>query len=306
MKENELTDFSSTNDSETDSISSETDSISRKSFLSMTGKYVVIGAVGNLIVSSGKNRVFGQTVKKPVSAASMAPYKQEDPIVLEKWKSEYDQQSGPVPRPLPPDQRIGYAIVGLEHLSLEEIIPAIHTCKKSKLVALVSGTPEKMKKVATQYGVKPENCYSYESYDQIKNNKEVDVIYIVLPNGMHKEYTVRGANAGKHILCEKPMANSSEECREMIDACNKAGVKLMIAYRIQYQPHNRKLRELVQNKEFGPAKFVEAANCQSSANPEHWRHKKKLAGGGALPDIGLYCLNTTRFILGEEPTEIFA
>ncbi|GGB82421.1 Gfo/Idh/MocA family protein [Dyadobacter sediminis] len=299
MKENELNDTSSTNISEKEIIS-------RKGFLSMTGKYAAIGAMGNIVAASGKNRIFAQTVKKPVSSATMVPYKPEDQIVLEKWKSEFDQQSAPVPMPLPPDQRIGYAIVGLGHLSLEEIIPALHTCKKSKLAALVSGTPDKMQKVAAQYGVKPENCYSYETYDQIKNNKDVDVIYIVLPNGMHKEYTIRGAKAGKHILCEKPMANTSEECREMIDACNKANVKLMIAYRIQYQPHNRKLRELLQKKEFGPAKYIEAANCQSSANPDHWRHKKKLAGGGALPDIGLYCLNTTRFILGEEPTEVFA
>ena len=163
-----------------------------------------------------------------------------------------------------------------------------------------------MKKVADQYGVKPQNCYSYQTYDQIKTNAEIDVIYIVLPNALHKEYVIRGAKTGKHILCEKPMATSPKECEEMIDACSKAGVKLMVAYRIQYQPHNRKLRELVQKKEFGVPKFVEACNSQSSANPAHWRHKKALAGGGSLPDIGLYCLNTTRFVLGEEPTEVFA
>jgi predicted dehydrogenase len=281
--------------------------LSRKDFLSLTGKGLAAGAVGSLAVSAiTQNDAFAQTPKKAVSPPARVPASLQEPIVLEAWKSDVDQQSGPTPTPLPPDQRVGYAVVGLGHLSLEELLPALSTCKKSKLIALVSGSPEKMKKVATQYGVKPQNCYSYETFDQIKNNREVDVIYIVLPNGLHKEYVIRGAKAGKHILCEKPMANSAKECVEMIAACNKAGVKLMIAYRIQYQPHNRKMRELLQKKEFGVPKYIEASNSQSSANPQHWRHKKALAGGGALPDIGLYCLNTTRFILGEEPTEVFA
>jgi predicted dehydrogenase len=128
----------------------------------------------------------------------------------------------------------------------------------------------------------------------------------VLPNALHKEYVVRGAKAGKHILCEKPMATSSKECEEMITACKDANVKLMVAYRIQYEPHNRKLRELLKDRTFGVPKYIESSNCQSNANPAHWRHKKALAGGGALPDIGLYCLNTNRFILGEEPIEVFA
>ena len=300
MKDELNTDMPSTKSENNNSTS-----FSRKDFLSITGKYATIGAIGSLAISTD-NKVFAQTPKKAMSPPARVPAQPQEPIVLEEWKSKVDQESGPVPTPLAPDQRVGYAVVGLGHLSLMEILPALSMCKKSKLTALVSGSPEKMKKVASQYGIKPESCYSYETYDQIKNNPEVDVIYIVLPNGLHKEYTIRGAKAGKHILCEKPMANTALECREMIDACNKTNVKLMVAYRIQYQPHNRKLRELVQKKEFGAAKFVEAFNCQSSANPEHWRHKKALAGGGALPDIGLYCLNTTRFVLGEEPVEVFA
>lgn len=281
-------------------------SLSRKEFLNITGRSLV-GAAGTLALSpliSGQ--VYGQDRKDAVSPPAKIPADVEKPIVLETWKSDADQQSAPTPTPLPPFRRIGYAVVGLGHLALEEILPALNNCKKSKLVALVSGSPEKLKKVAAQYGIGQENCYSYETYDQIKNNKEVDVIYIVLPNGLHKEYVIRGAKAGKHILCEKPLANSSAECRDMIAACTGAGVKLMVAYRIHYQPHNRKLREMLQKKEFGIPKFVEAHNSQSTANPDHWRHKKALAGGGALPDIGLYCLNTTRFVLGEEPVEVFA
>ncbi len=284
--------------------STATDVLTRKDFLTLTGKSIAVGSMIATGLAGGE--VLAQTNKKTVSPPARVPADPQKPIELEKWKSDADQQSGPTPTPMPPDQRVGYAVVGLGHLALEEILPAMGQSKKSKLAALVSGSPDKMKRVAEQYGVKPESCYSYENYEKLKDNAEVDVIYIVLPNGLHKEYVVRGAKTGKHILCEKPMATSSAECREMIDACNKANIKLMIAYRIQYQPHNRYIREQLQKRTFGVPKLIEACNSQSSANPEHWRHKLALAGGGSLPDIGLYCLNTNRFILGEEPTEVFA
>ena len=283
-----------------------TKAISRKDFLNITGKSVAAVAVAGIASACATGgAVTNQSTDKAMSPPARVPASPMEPIVLEEWKSDVDAKSAPTPTPLAPDQRVGYAIVGLGHLSLEELLPALNSCKRSKLAALVSGSPEKLKKVALQYGVKPESCYSYETFDRLKDNPEVDVIYIVLPNGLHKEYVIRGAKTGKHILCEKPMANTAAECREMIAACNGAGVKLMVAYRIHYQPHNRKLREMIQKNEFGETKFVDASNCQSSANPEHWRHKKSLAGGGALPDIGLYCLNTTRFVLGQEPTEVF-
>lgn len=285
----------------------ENKNLSRKEFLSITGKTAALGAAASLPLNAlTATDLLGQNTGKAASPLASIPQAQDEPIVLEKWKSDVDQQSGPTPTPMPPGGRIRYAVVGLGHLTLEEILPALSSCKKSRLTALVSGSPDKMQKVAAQYGIKPENCYSYQTYDQLKNNQEVDVIYIVLPNALHKEYVIRGAKAGKHILCEKPMATSSKECEEMISACRNASVKLMIAYRIQYEPHNRKLRELIKGQTFGTPKFIEASNAQSSANPAHWRFKKALAGGGALPDIGLYCLNTNRFILGEEPIEVFA
>jgi predicted dehydrogenase len=277
--------------------------LSRKKFLDITGKSM---AIGGLVVSGFATAQTRPTGVKAISPPARVPAKPDAPIVLERWKSEADPASPPTPTPLAPDQRVGYAVVGLGHLALEELLPALSTCKKSKLVALVSGSPEKLKKVAAQYGIKPTSCYNYENFDTIKSNPEVDVIYIVLPNGLHREYVMRGAKAGKHILCEKPMANTSAECRDMIAACKEAKVKLMVAYRIHYQPHNRYIREQLQKKIFGASKFIEATNSQSSANEKHWRHNKALAGGGALPDIGLYCLNTTRFILGQEPNEVFA
>src|SRR5262249_50295344 len=110
--------------------------------------------------------------------------------------------------PDPPSKKLGWAIVGLGNLSIHEILPAFAKCEKSKMTAFVSGHPDKANKLALRYGVNPKNIYNYQNYDSIKSNPEVDIIYIVLPNGMHAEYTVRGLQAGKHVLCEKPMANS--------------------------------------------------------------------------------------------------
>ncbi|WP_186738043.1 Gfo/Idh/MocA family protein [Spirosoma utsteinense] len=302
---------------------SSADVMSRKGFLQAASRVVAVGVAGGIVAScqsggqtpsypvptsSTYNGAGGQQIptSPPYSPPANVPDAADKPIELEAWKSDADRKSAPVPSPLPDEERVGYALVGLGHLTLEELLPAFGNCKKSKPVALVSGSPEKLHKVARQYGIKPASCYSYADYDKLKDNPEVQVIYIVLPNSMHAEFTIRGAQAGKHILCEKPMANSSAECQAMIDACKKANRKLMVAYRIQYEPYNRYVREQLQKNEYGKPKFVDAFNCQSSANPKHWRHIKALAGGGALPDIGLYCLNTTRFILGEEPTEVFA
>ncbi|GAA4493927.1 Gfo/Idh/MocA family oxidoreductase [Hymenobacter ginsengisoli] len=227
-------------------------------------------------------------------------------IKLPPLEAPTDPKADPLPNPDAPDQRVGYAIVGLGHLTLGEILPAFGQSKHAKPVALVSGDPDKMAKAAKQYGIKPSNCYSYQNYDKLKDNPEVQVIYIVLPNSMHHEFTIRGAKAGKHILCEKPMATSVKECEEMIAACQKANVKLMIAYRIQYEPLNRLAMKSVRDKQYGKVKLLNMVNTQNQAHDQQWRHKKALAGGGALPDIGLYCLNTSRFLLGEEPEEVFA
>ena len=227
-------------------------------------------------------------------------------VTFPNWKGEADKPSPPPPNPLPPGERVGFAIVGLGRLSLEELLPAFAECKQARPVALVSGTPEKLKAVGAQYGIKSEALYSYADFDKIAENPEVKVVYIVLPNGMHHEYVLRAARAGKHVLCEKPMANTSAEAREMVAACRAASVKLMIAYRCQYEPYNRRATDLLRSGELGAARFIEASNTQVQGEVEQWRFKKALAGGGALPDIGLYCLNGARFYSGEEPVEVFA
>lgn len=201
-------------------------------------------------------------------------------------------------------ERVGFAVVGLGRLSIDEILPAFGRSKSCKPVALVSGDAVKAGKIAAQYSIKPEAIYDYKNYDRLKENPEVKVIYIVLPNSMHLEYTLRGAKAGKHILCEKPMAVSAAECEKMIAACNGAKVKLMIAYRQQYEPNNRAIVKMVKEGQLGKLGSFVATNSQNQGDPSQWRLKRALAGGGCLPDVGLYCLNAARFLSGEEPAEV--
>ena len=216
-----------------------------------------------------------------------------------------EKKKGPLPAPAPKDERVGFAIVGLGHLSLEQILPAFAQSKYARPVALVSGHRDKALKVAKQYGIEEKAVYSYQSFDSIRDNPDIEAVYIVLPNSMHEEYTVRAAKAGKHVLCEKPMANTSAEAQRMVDACKAAGKKLMVAYRIQYEPMNRQIKKWLRSEQYGRVRLIDMINSQNIGDPEQFRLKKALAGGGSLPDIGLYCLNTARYITGEEPAQVF-
>ena len=231
---------------------------------------------------------------------------QVDEVQLSQIHGRSEQNEN-APGPfLPMDQRIGFAIVGLGRLSLNQILPAFGHSQYCKPVALVSGDREKALKIAGQYGIAPAAIYNYANFNQLAKNPDVKVIYVVLPNGMHEEYVLRGAKTGKHVLCEKPMATSSREAEQMISACKEAKVKLMIAYRQQYEPHNRALRQLVTEGKLGGLRGFVSSNSQQQGDPTQWRLKKSLAGGGCLPDVGLYCLNASRFLSGEEPVEVMA
>ena len=208
--------------------------------------------------------------------------------------------------PEPPGKKMGWAIVGLGSLSINQILPAFAKCEKSKVTALVSGHPDKAAKLALRYGVKPSSIYNYQNYDSLKDNPDVDVVYVVLPNGMHAEYTIRAHQAGKHVLSEKPMANTPAECEAMIAASRKAGKKLMVAYRCRYEPYNREMIRMAHDQELGPTKVLLADHGFNIGDPTQWRLKKELAGGGSLMDIGIYSLQAARYVTGEEPTEIGA
>jgi predicted dehydrogenase len=200
------------------------------------------------------------------------------------------------------DYTIGYAPVGLGDIS-NTFMKQVQHCRHSKITGLVTGHPaEKGTKYSAEYNVPQSSVYTYKNYDSIRDNKAIDAVYIGLPNSMHMEYTVRAAEAGKHVLCEKPMANSPAECRRMIDACKAHNVKLMVAYRLQYDAHMQHLRDLIRDGAVGEIISVGGEFFGQKSYPQ-WRLDKALAGGGSLNDMGIYPLNTIRYLIGETPTE---
>ncbi len=200
-------------------------------------------------------------------------------------------------------RKLGYCIVGLGRISMQHFMPACKMSQHAQVVALVSGHPDKAAKMALEYNVPAKNLYTYQSYDQIADNKDIDAVYIALPNSMHAEYTIRAANADKHVLCEKPMATSVKDSQAMIAACSAAHRKLMIAYRCQYEPTNLRAIQIIRSGMLGTIQVIESANG-FNIQPGEWRLDRKLAGGGPLLDVGIYSLNACRYLTGEEPERI--
>jgi len=204
------------------------------------------------------------------------------------------------------DRKLGYAIVGLGSYATRQIMPQFENCRRSRLTALVSGTPAKLEQYGDEYKIPARSRYSYANFDSIRDNPDVDIVYVVLPNSMHAEYTVRAARAGKHVMCEKPMAISSAECQTMIAACRQANRKLMIGYRSRFQPHNIEAMRLARAKAVGKAGLVESEHGFPIGDPTQWRLKLALSGGGSLMDIGIYSVQALRYMAGEEPVSISA
>ncbi len=200
--------------------------------------------------------------------------------------------------------KTGYAVIGLGRIA-GHFMPGARATSNSQITALVSGHRDKALRIAQEYGIPASSIYSYEDFDRIAENKTVDAVYVALPNSMHAEYTIRAAKAGKHVLCEKPMATSVADCQRMIAACKAAGVKLMIAYRCHYEPTNLRAVKLIREGAVGQVQTIESSfgfNIQAG----EWRLKKALAGGGPLYDVGIYSLNACRYLTGEEPKDISA
>lgn len=218
----------------------------------------------------------------------------------------FAQAQAETPAPAPAAGKVGFALVGIGQLTMGQILPAFAKCKLAAPVALVSGHPDKAKEQAGKYGIDPKNIYNYENFDSIKDNPAIQAVYIVLPNGMHGDLTLRAAKAGKHVLTEKPMDVSSARCREMIEACKSAGKKLMVAYRLRYEPNTIALIDTVAKKVCGDLKIIEAGAGFMIGDPNQWRLNKQLSGGGCLMDIGIYSLNASRYISREEPVEVSA
>ena len=203
-----------------------------------------------------------------------------------------------------PKAKAGWAVVGLGHLSVDEILPAFAECRMSECAALVSGDPEKAKTLARVYGVPEEAVLTYEEYDRLADMEAVEVVYNVLPNSMHEEFTVRALEAGKHVLCEKPMAGSAAECRRMIAASEKADRRLSIAYRLHHEPMNRAVMDMCRDRRFGDVKTVSSTFTQNVSAP-NIRLSAEL-DGGSVGDVGVYCINACNSIAGQQPKRVTA
>jgi predicted dehydrogenase len=203
------------------------------------------------------------------------------------------------------ERKLNIALCGLGRYAgyLAEGLQETQYCK---LTGIITGTPSKAEDWKKRYNIPAANIYNYQNFDSIINNKNIDLVYVVLPNAMHKEYTIRAAKAGKHVIVEKPMAITEKDCQEMIDACNKANVQLAVGYRLHYEPYNMEIKRLGQEKVFGQVRLIETSLGYKTENPNEWRLKKALAGGGPLMNIGIYCVQASRYVTGEEPIAVTA
>lgn len=205
-----------------------------------------------------------------------------------------------------PGRKLGIALVGLGYYSKNLLAPALQQTTNCRLAGIVTGTPAKAEEWTKKYNIPQANVYDYKNFDRIIDNKDIDVVYVVLPNSMHREFVVRAAQAGKHVICEKPMAITPGDCQAMIDACKKADRQLAIGYRLHYEPFTQEVMRLGQQKVFGPVRFVEASDAFKIGDPTQWRLKKSMAGGGALMDVGIYAIQGARYVTGEEPVSVTA
>lgn len=201
-------------------------------------------------------------------------------------------------------EKIGVALVGLGYYSTDLLAPALQLTKHCELRGIVTGSPEKIPVWQDRYGIKAENVYNYDNFAEVADNDEIDVIYIVLPTALHAEYSIKAAQAGKHVWCEKPMAMDVVECQSVIDACQKAGVKLSIGYRMQHEPNTQTVMEYAEQKPFGNINnMIAEAGFGGSVPTSGWRSDPEM-GGSALRDMGVYSINALRYASGMEPIAV--
>jgi len=221
----------------------------------------------------------------------------------EQWKKTYT------------GKKLNIALCGLGNYA-SMLASGIEISEYCHLAGIVTGSPEKALKWKAQYNIPDKNIYNYQNFDEIINNKDIDLVYVVLPNGLHKEFVIRSAKAGKHVITEKPMAISVADCDEMIKACNENNVQLAVGYRLHYEPTHLEIKRLGQEKVFGQVRFIEASLGYKTYDTldkttivdkkNDWRLNKKLSGGGPLMDLGIYCIQASRYVLGEEPIAVTA
>jgi predicted dehydrogenase len=237
-------------------------------------------------------RNFLQKITGAAMALPLAPY-----LVTAPDKTIFDEPyDGPVLR---------VAIMGLGSYA-NRVAEAMRDCKKAKVTGVISGTPAKIKDWQNRFNIPEKNCYNYDNFDSIKNNPDIDAVYVITPNALHHNQVIRAANAGKHVICEKPMAINAIEGQEMIDACKKAGVQLLVGYRMHFEPKTLEIIRMRNEGELGKVLFFQGLCGFTIGDPGQWRLNKQLSGGGAMMDIGIYAINGARYMVGEEPVWVTA
>ena len=235
-----------------------------------------------------------------LSYAYAGKFSQADLYYYQKWENMKE---------LPEEKKLGIALVGLGNYAMGQLAPALQHTKLCRLSGLVTGTPSKEVKYGKQYNIPDSHIYNYETYDQIADNEDIDIIYVVLPNSMHAEYTIRAAEAGKHVISEKPMATSVKDAEAMVAACSKAGVKLSVGYRLHFEPHHQQVMRLGQHELLGSVDRIDGGfgfTIGDDTDPDRWRLDKELAGGGPLMDVGIYAIQASLYTLGEKPKSVVA
>jgi predicted dehydrogenase len=197
------------------------------------------------------------------------------------------------------------AIMGLGSYGTR-VAEAMRTCKKATLTGVISGTPSKIKNWREKYQIPEKNCYDYQNFDKLIENKDIDAVYVITPNALHKDQVIRVAKAGKHVICEKPMSVNAADAKEMVDACTRAKVKLLIGYRMHFEPKTLEIIRMRNDGEFGKVLFFQGLSGFKIGDPNQWRLKKELSGGGAMMDIGIYSVNGARYMIGEDPVWVTA
>lgn len=233
-------------------------------------------------------RDFLQKMTSAVAAVSLLP----------RWAQACQPAShdGPVLR---------VAIMGLGGYGTR-VAEAMQSCTRAKLAGVISGTPSKITAWQSKYNIPAKNCYNYENYDAIKNNPDIDAVYVITPNALHHDAVLRVAKAGKQVICEKPMAVNAKEGQEMVDACKKAGVRLLVGYRMHFEPHTLEVIRLRKAGQFGKVLFFQGLSGFIIGDPNQWRLNPALSGGGSMMDIGIYSVNGSRYMIGEDPVWVTA
>ena len=203
-------------------------------------------------------------------------------------------------------RKLGVALVGLGKYSAGQLAPALQQTQLCRLAGIVTGTPAKAAQWKEQYRLPEANIYDYKTFDRIADNPAIDIVYVVLPVGLHAEYVERAARAGKHVICEKPMAATADECRRMLAAMQKAGKMLSIGYRLHFEPHHQEMMRLGQQQVLGPVQKLTADNGFRFTNDTPWRVDRELAGGGPLLDMGIYCVQGALYTKGALPVSVTA